>query len=93
MKKTYTKPVIMFESFALSTNIAAGCEFEANFSSGNCGYVVNSPRGERVVFVDSSTGCTSRVQYDYNYQDFVLIKDNNQICYHVPAPESNLFNS
>ena len=27
MKKAYSKPIITFESFTLSTNIAAGCEY------------------------------------------------------------------
>ena len=27
MKKAYSKPMITFESFTLSTNIAAGCEY------------------------------------------------------------------
>ena len=86
MKKTYTKPVIMFESFVLSTNIAAGCDFEANLTRGSCGLVI---RG-RVVFADSTMGCTMEVPYDVSNQDYIY---NNQICYHVPNNDSNLFNS
>lgn len=87
MKKPYEKPVILFENFALSTNIAAGCELLANFSQNSCGYEV---RGGRVVFIDATTGCTMGVPFDPSNQDFVY---NNTICYHVPAETNNLFNS
>ena len=39
MKKTYSKPQIMFEAFTLSTNIAAGCGvINDTHSEGGCGY-------------------------------------------------------
>ena len=39
MKKTYSKPQIMFEAFTLSTNIASGCGVITTLSTrGTCGY-------------------------------------------------------
>ena len=38
MKKTYSKPEIVFENFVLSTNIAANCDvIISTADSGNCG--------------------------------------------------------
>ena len=89
MKKKYTKPVIMYESFMLCTNIAAGCEFIANSVQDSCGYEV---RG-RAVFIDSSTGCVTHAQYDVSLQDYTHNIYNNTVCYHVPVETTNLFSS
>lgn len=85
MKKTYTKPQICFESFAMSTNIAGSCELDTPLPSSaeSCGYPI---RGG-VVFVEG-TQCT-----------YVPPKDSdgnvthNGFCYHVPTEYNNLFNS
>ena len=90
MKKTYTKPVIMFESFVLSTSIAAECKNQANFYRSQCGLVVGSGRYEKHIFVDSTMGCTTEVPYDVANQDFIY---ENQICYHVPYDAFVLFGS
>ena len=81
MKKVYSKPQIMFESFTLSTNIAAGCEFKTNTPSARqCGY------GEDIfgvsIFVDGITDCKAKYPDGYN-----------GLCYHVPTETTNLFNS
>ena len=39
MKKTYSKPDILFDSFAMAESIAS-CEVKANFQSGTCGVVM-----------------------------------------------------
>ena len=90
MKKPYEKPVIFFENFSLSTNIAAGCDYKANLSPNSCGYEV---RGGRVVFINETTGCTLKAPYDSSFQDYVYGSANNSICYHVPIETNNLFNS
>ncbi len=83
MKREYTKPLIMFEDFSLSTNIAAGCGLKTQLPSPNmeygCGYQI---RGA-VVFITEANGCTY-VEADGDY---------NGICYHVPTDDNNLFNS
>ncbi len=85
MKKMYSKPEIMFESFAVSTNIAGDCKppYVNNASKGTCGVVTSAPG--MTVFVDATTGCT------------IPDKDNddmyNGLCYHVPSEYSSLFNS
>ena len=86
MKKEYTKPVIMFESFALSTSIAGDCEtIISNMSKGVCGY---KPDRFMSVFLEEVTGCAVK-KADDPYTD----KQNNTFCYHIPTPYMNLFNS
>lgn len=79
MKKTYSKPEIIFESFATCTSIAAGCEFITKLSGpGACGYATRSG----VVFVSDLTGC------EYHEPD-----TNDTLCYQVPVNTANIFNS
>ncbi len=80
MKKTYTKPEIRFESFAMSTSIAVGCDLITPLpsSEGSCGY----PTRGGVVFLEG-TQCTTYPQNGLY----------NGFCYHVPVETSNLFNS
>lgn len=82
MKKVYSKPQILFESFTLSANIAAGCEVKTNTPSQyQCAY------GEddfgQPIFVEGVTACVSKPQGG----------DYNGICYHNPYDSNNLFNS
>ena len=82
MKKTYTKPEIVFESFSFSTSIAGDCErIVGNPSRGTCG--VPDATGQFPVFIDSNTGCVITGSDD-QYDGF---------CYHVPVDSKNLFNS
>lgn len=84
MKKVYTKPEIMFESFTLSTNIAAGCQFIVNNASqGVCGYLPDRDPTGKNIFTSEITGC-QRTEVDGGY---------NGICYHVPTDTTDLFNS
>jgi hypothetical protein len=83
MKREYKKPIVVFESFCVSTNIAADCEHKTKLPSPNeqygCGYEI---RGA-IVFTSQVQGCT------YEEAD----GDHNGICYHNPSETSNLFNS
>lgn len=83
MKKTYTKPEILFESFTLSTNIAGTCEIKTYLPSNNtCGM---EWEGVGIVFMETMTGCTDvKISEGGNFDG---------ICYHVPTETSNLFNS
>ena len=86
MKKAYTKPEIMFEDFSLSVNIAGDCRWIIdNQSSGNCGLDF----GDLVIFLGEYTGCTSNDGVKVDGDD----GSYNGICYHVPHPDNDLFNS
>lgn len=42
MKKAYSKPLIVFEDFHLSANIAASCANSVHFSPTSCAYTVGN---------------------------------------------------
>ena len=90
MKKTYTKPDIMFEDFSLSTNISAGCEVRANAVEGACGYTIQPWPGKySVLFIEGNTGCTTKVPASQEYTS----NTNDTFCYHNPSEAHNLFSS
>lgn len=80
MKKNYVKPQIIFESFELSSSIAAGC---ALLSTPQAEYVcpVTDPEFGYTIF--SSGGIC----------DYSAPGDNDQICYDVPLAGTNVFES
>ena len=82
MKKTYTKPEILFEDFTMSANIAAGCEEKNDVHLADaCGW----KWGKSTIFTESVTGCKKKVvDGDPAY---------NGVCYHNPSSDYNLFNS
>ena len=86
MKKAYTKPEIVFESFSLSQNIAAGCEEKIEGpSAGNCG--VDFVPGQ-TIFFDSMVGvCNISLQEGDPYNQ------HDSLCYHTFADTANIFNS
>ena len=77
MKKTYTKPEIMFEDFSLSTSIALGCEFAAHHAQDQCAF--EEPYFGEFIFVNDAV-CTVKVPDGYD-----------GLCYHVPSPSQNIF--
>ena len=82
MRKTYSKPEIMFEDFTLNESIATNCEIRiSNQSVDVCGMIQGS--GGEVLFIDDSTGCTMHT----------ADTEANGLCYHVPVESNNLFNS
>ena len=85
MRKAYAKPDIAFESFALSTSIAAGCEVKTYTPyAGQCGFKF----GSMMVFITGVGGCTLKVA------DGTLVDDKGDaFCYHNPSELNNLFNS
>ena len=86
MKKTYSKPVIVFESFQLATSIAGGCALGTKPSVDVGGFQVFADTGcgamPQEVFTDSND-CNTLPQEG---------KDDN-ICYDVPTADSNVFSS
>lgn len=74
MKKEYVKPIILFESISLSTNIAADCENKTHLPAENqCGIWLE---GVGNVFITGMTGCN-----DYPVENEK--EDFNGICYRV----------
>lgn len=82
MKKKYAKPAIVFESFMLSTNIAATCGDQAELLAANyeCGKRFSNGQ---TVFMTGMFGC--------NNVQVVPDQDGDGMwgtfCYHIP--ESN----
>ena len=84
MKKTYMKPEIYFESFTLSTNIAANCDhpfdLQAQFV---CAIPDSNGQGMGIFDPNRGGGCVIPGS-DEMYNGF---------CYHVPTENNMLFNS
>ena len=85
MKKAYTKPVVMFHDFSLTTSIAGDCEVKTDTQSNStCGLDFSGLK----VFLDGMGGCT-----DIPVTNTGGDGEYNGICYHVPSGNQNLFNS
>lgn len=81
MKREYTKPDILFESFSLSTSIAGNCAVKTFLPSpGACGL----PFGSTVIFTSGVTGCHKKFQNGISYDG---------VCYDNPLETNNLFRS
>ena len=81
MKKQYKKPLVLFDNFSLSTNIAAGCGVSTNFGVDQCGYQFTVGI---VIFTQANNGCEKKISPGENY---------NGICYHNPSDTNNLYSS
>ena len=85
MKKLYSKPEIMFESFTLSTNIAGDCEIKTHTpAKGECAYTIPGDEfssQEINVFIEKHICSTTKAEGEY---------DN--LCYNTFDGRS-LFNS
>ena len=82
MKKNYSTPDIMFESFSLSTDIAGNCARPTNTPvQGKCALIYAG----RPLFVSGVDQCIFPIE-DGSAQF-------NGICYYVPTNSTNLFNS
>lgn len=82
MKKRYIKPQIAYESFQLSTSIAASC---ALLGSQSAQYVcpVTDPDSGFILFTDDiSSPC-----------DTAPVGGNDSVCYDVPVANWNVFSS
>lgn len=84
MKKAYSKPDIYFESFALSTDIAANTCAAKNalMAYGTC----PAAFGSRTVFLDEHTGC-SDLQVARQFGSY------NGYCYDIPYESMNVWSS
>ena len=80
MKKEYTKPAIVFDSFKVDTCIAVTCANPSgNHAQGSCGVVDISGF---IVFSDEISGC-----------DWPVDEDEFGLCYYVPGGDNTLFGS
>ena len=85
MKKTYCKPIIMFENFTLSTKIAGDCEVKiSNQSRNSCAYIEKFGKNETSFFTDAVGACLTTEQDG---------EGHDGLCYHVPGEAYNIFNS
>ncbi|MBQ7715652.1 MAG: hypothetical protein IJT70_07270 [Clostridia bacterium] len=77
MKKSYTKPKLIFDSFEVSANIAS-CASDARQTQGDCAVII----GGMPVFVQGVNGCK-----------FSASDGSYGVCYFVPTEDSSLFGS
>lgn len=80
MKKTYSKPDIVFESFSLCTSIAAGCEAPVE-SDGTVKF------GRVSLFTNELEACGRKPNQDGAFPEY------NGLCYHNPSETYNAFTS
>ena len=78
MKKTYSKPQIVYECFEMSQSIATGCEFKSHFGKAACS-------------VDTKMGFT--IYMTIGVCDETNPKDDNKPCYDVPGDYTRVFSS
>lgn len=86
MKKVYTAPEILFESFVMSTNIAGDCEsIVGNPTKGTCAVIGT---GNQAIFGGDVDAC------DFTPESMGGSNDMwDGFCYHVPTEKYTLFNS
>ena len=90
MKKTYTKPQIVFESFQLTANIAGDCNTKPNIANeATCGYIDDNGwiifQNSAVCNMPASAVCID-VQVGPDGK-------HNGLCYHVPTGDMSVFTS
>ena len=79
MKRAYVKPMITFDSLAVSANISSGCAFLASkFAEYAC--PVEDPESGWTIFSDSAV-C------------MMMPGPGDTICYDIPFANSNVFES
>lgn len=86
MKREYSKPDILFESFSLSTSIAGTCAKDTNTQTQNVCSVYLPGVGN--AFLENIFGCKTE-----NGGIPVQTDGVGGVCYHVPTPLNNLFMS
>ncbi|MBR5234416.1 MAG: hypothetical protein IKW03_09420 [Clostridia bacterium] len=80
MKKAYSRPIIVFDNFELTENIAAGCSYiSSNIAPYQC------------AVLDKEFGYT--IFSDYSICDSTPPGGNDSICYHVPTADYSVYTS
>ena len=78
MKKTYSKPQMIFESFATASFVAACSNQQTQQAQGSCPVYMSG----MAYFTTGVTGCR-----------FKVTDGTAGFCYYVPAADNNLFGS
>ena len=81
MKKAYSKPQILFESFEISQSIAGSCEEIVNAMPGSCGLVLFPGK---TLFTSEMVGICNTTPSPGQFDD---------LCYDVPSDNNNVFSS
>ncbi|MBO5858237.1 MAG: hypothetical protein J6R20_00455 [Clostridia bacterium] len=79
MKKSYTKPIITFESLAVSANVSAGCSL---LGTNSAEYVCP--------VIDEEAGWTIFSNYTIC---MITPQPGDTICYDIPLANSHVFSS
>ncbi|MDR0890231.1 MAG: hypothetical protein LBM28_06275 [Oscillospiraceae bacterium] len=80
MKKSYTKPELFYENFALLDSIA-GCDMKSNFNEATGCEAYYDDLFEGWVFASATVGCT------------LISPKGGSICYGNPTPGFSIFSS
>ena len=87
MKKTYSKPSILIENFALSTNIAANCDKPFNLQVQFVCGIPNDSGVPGMDIFDPTLGGSCVFPGDGDSAIY------DGFCYHIPTETNELFNS
>lgn len=90
MKRAYTKPDILFDSFSMSTSIAVCTTQSGQPTQSSCGLTF----GNMTIFVTGISGC--KTSFNFNNKTPVngmVNSDNDAACYHNPTATFNIYNS
>lgn len=79
MKKAYSKPDVLFDSFSMVESIAS-CDIQSNFQKGTCGVVMTEAI---TLFSEGVQAC------NWYFED----QQYDGLCYHVPHESYNVFSS
>ena len=89
MKKTYAKPVVSFESFAFSSNIAAGCgNINGIHRDDGCDAYGTYTDVNTCMFINDGVILLMDQCFGPSPED-----GQYDLCYHVPSPANRVFMS
>ena len=80
MKKTYEKPLLSFENFAMADGVSSGCYGIATLGEYQC--PIDIPELNDTIFTDEGMGC-----------GVTTPGIGDTICYHAPADMNNVYSS
>ncbi len=93
MKKPYGKPMISFENFSFSSNIASSCSQWANMHTESMSCSTYATFGDKDSCAFSQNGWVVSSSYTAGCE---FITQNGvwaNLCYHAPTPETRIFSS
>ena len=90
MKKKYEKPMVLFEDFTMSMNIATVCEVTTNLQGyQECGIKASDLDLSNSGIYDDTDIIFTSTEYGCSY----TMSQFNKVCYDVPTTDNNLFAS